>query len=137
MWRVLAVGPVKLERPLEVRAGGWKGWIDPWMQLGETLMVPASVGPEFTVHSEHTTSLDHLVVIALRRQGPALGPGALHVRHDLMRAEIQFRRRTEDNRPLFAYLHAMREISEVQPAKSSTTEYSRLRRLGVSPGGRG
>jgi len=133
MWRVLAVGPVRFERPLEARVGGWQGWIDPWMQLGETLMVPAGVGPEFTVHSEHTTSLDHPLVTSLRHQGPSLGPGALHVRRDLMRAEVRFRARAEDNRGLFGYLQAMREISEMPSPRPSTSEFSRLRRQGASP----
>lgn len=137
MWRVLAVGPVKFERPVEARIAGWQGWVDPWMQLGETLIVPAGVSPEFTVHSEHTTSLDHPVVAALRRQGPSLGPGALHVRPDLMRAEVQFKLMAERNRALFALLHAMREISETTPSRQSTTEFSRLRRLNVTPAGPG
>jgi hypothetical protein len=137
MWRVLAVGPVKFERPLEARVAGWQGWIDPWMQLGETLIVPAGVGPEFTVHSEHTTTLDHPVVASLRRQGPLMGAGALHVRPDLMRAEVQFRPQPERNRPLFAFLHAMREISEVTPSRHSTTEFARLRRLNITAAGSG
>jgi hypothetical protein len=135
MWRVLAVGPVKFERPIEARIAGWQGWIDPWMQLGETLMVPGGVSPEFTVHSEHTTTLDHPVVAALRRQGPSLGAGALHVRPDLMRAEVQFRVEADRNRPLFALLNAMREISETTPSRQSTTDFSRLRRLHVTPAG--
>lgn len=137
MWRVLAVGPVKFERPVEARIAGWQGWVDPWMQLGETLIVPGGVSPEFTVHSESTTTLDHPVVAALRRQGPSLGAGALHVRPDLMRGEAQFRLQAERNRPLFALLHAMREISETTPSRQSTTEFSRLRRLNVTPAGPG
>jgi len=129
MWRVLAVGPVRFERPLEARVQHWQGWIDPWMQLGETLLVPGGVGPEFTVHSEHTTSLDHPLVTALRHQGPAIGPGALHVRRDLMRAEVKFRARTEDNRSLLGYLHVMRDLSEASTqSRASATEFSRLRR---------
>jgi hypothetical protein len=112
MWRVLAVGPVALDRPVEARVDGWDGWIDPWLQLGETLLVPATVGPDFTLHAERLPSFDHVVVVALRRQGERLGRGALHARPDLMRAETTFGSRPEDNRALFAYLHAMAEISE-------------------------
>src|SRR4029453_12763595 len=89
MWRMLAVGPVRLEHPIEVRVSGWKGWIDPWLQLGETVVVPAGKGPEFPVPAEHTIWLDHPVIVALRRQGAGLGPGAFHARPDLMRAEVR------------------------------------------------
>jgi hypothetical protein len=131
MWRVLAVGPVRFERPLEARVLHWQGWIDPWMQLGETLLVHGGVGPEFTVHSEHTTSLDHPLVVELRHQGPAIGAGALHVRRDLMRAEVQFRAKTEDNRALIGYLHVMRDLSEATQSRQSSSEFSRHRR-GIS-----
>jgi hypothetical protein len=117
MWRVLAVGPVALDRPVEARVAHWDGWIDPWLQIGETLVVPASVGPEFTLHAERSPSLDHVVVVALRRQGERLGPGALHARPDLMRAEARFGVKVEDNRLLFAFLHAMAEISEEPRAR--------------------
>jgi len=136
MWRVLAIGPVAIERPIEARVGRWQGWIDPWMQLGGTLSVPATVGPEFTVHSEHPTTLEHPVVMALRRQGPSLGAGALHARPDLMRAEVRFSTRLDDNRPLFAYLHAMSEISEIRPARharGAATSSPRPRRLNIVP----
>jgi hypothetical protein len=112
MWRVLAVGPVALERPVEARVNHWDGWIDPWLQIGETLVVSGGVGPEFTLHAEHLPTLEHPVVVALRRQGERLGAGALHARPDLMRAESRFGLKVEDNRPLFAFLHAMTEISE-------------------------
>ena len=111
MWRVLAVGPVGIDRPIEVRIADWKGWIDPWLQLGESVRVPAGMGPEFTVHAEHSIHLDHPIVTALRRQGAGLGPGVFHARPDLMRAEVRFGNRIEDNRPLFSFLHAMGEIS--------------------------
>jgi hypothetical protein len=112
MWRVLAVGPVALDRPVEARIDGWDGWIDPWLQLGETLVVPSDAGPEFTLHAERMPTFEHVVVVALRRQGERLGRGALHARPDLMRAETAFAARVEDNRALFAYLHAMAEISD-------------------------
>ena len=111
MWRILAVGPVGLDRPLEVRIADWKGWIDPWLQLGESVLVPAGMGPGFSVHAEHSIHLDHPVILALRRQGPGLGAGAFHARPDLMRAEVRFGERPEDNRSLFSFLHAMGEIS--------------------------
>ena len=131
-WRVLAVGPVRLERPIEVRVGDWKGWIDPWLQLGETVVVPKGVGPEFTVHAENTIWLDHPVIVALRRQGAGLTPGAFHARTDLMRAEIAFGSRVEDNRALFAYLHAMGSISETTPARPPReVRVARTRRLGL------
>lgn len=112
MWRVLAVGPVALERPIEARVNHWDGWIDPWLQIGETLVVPVAIGPEFTLHAEHLPSLEHPVAVALRRQGERLGSGALHARPDMMRAEARFGVHMDDNRPLFAFLHAMAEISE-------------------------
>ena len=121
MWRVLAVGPVPIEQPVEARVDGWDGWIDPWMQVGETLMVPAGVGPDFSLHAEHLPSFEHPLVAALRRQGSALGPGAIHARPDLMRVETRFSPRPEANRPLFAFLQAMAEISELphtRPARS-------------------
>jgi hypothetical protein len=117
MWRVLAVGPVALERPVEARVAGWEGWIDPWLQLGETLIVPSEIGPEFSLHAERAPSLSHPVVAALRRQGDRLGPGALHARPDMMRTETRFSPRPEENRPLFAYLHAMAEISEASHSR--------------------
>ena len=117
MWRVLAVGPVRVERPVEVRVGGWEGWIDTWMQLAEARVVPAASGPEFEVHAERAPTLEHPVIVALRRQGPMLGPGALHVRPDLMRAEVRFASRPEDNRELFAFLQSMVEISETGTAR--------------------
>lgn len=112
MWRALAVGPVAMERPVEARVGGWEGWIDPWLQLGETLIVPPRGGPEFTLHAEGLATLDHPVVVALRRQGERLGPGAFHARPDLMRIETGFRSTVTENRSLLAYLNAMAEISE-------------------------
>jgi hypothetical protein len=132
MWRVLAVGPVRIDPPIEARVAGWQGWIDSWLQLGETLVIHAGVGPEFTVHSEQPRT-DHRVVTALRHQGASLGPGALHARPDLMRAEVRFRPRHEDNHALFAYLHAMAEISEQRPARmarEATRHAVRLRRVG-------
>jgi hypothetical protein len=135
MWRVLAIGPVAIE-PVEARVDGWEGWIDPWLQLGETLMVPRGIGPDISLHAEHMPDIDHPVVAALRRQGDALGAGALHARPDLMRVETVFQPRPEDNRPLFAYLQAMMEISEVQPGRPlSATERSRPR-VGIVVGGK-
>jgi hypothetical protein len=133
MWRVLAVGPVTLERPIEARVGGWEGWIDPWLQLGETLLVPPGAGPEFTLHGEQMPSLEHPVVAALRRQGERLGPGALYARPDLMRAETRFGTRLEDNRPLFAYLHAMAEISEASRKRAPLKGVRLAPRQGVGP----
>lgn len=118
MWRVLAVGPVMMERPIEARIAGWEGWIDPWLQLGETLTMPRGAGPEIELHAERMPSMEHPMVAALRRQGDTLGPGALHARPDLMRAETRFRPRPEDNRSLFAYLHAMVEVAE-RPGRSA------------------
>jgi hypothetical protein len=128
MWRILAVGPVGLDRPLEVRIADWKGWIDPWLQLGESVMVPAGMGPGFTVHAEHSIHLDHPVIMALRRQGPGLGPGAFHARPDLMRAEVRFGERSEDNRALFSFLHAMGEISAGANRRTLTSPAARAAR---------
>lgn len=118
MWRVLAVGPVRLEQPVEVRVGGWQGWIDPWMQLARGRTVRGA-GPELEAHSEAEAPLDHVVLAALGRQGPQLVPGALYARPDLMRAEVEFRPRVDDNRGLFAYLHAMTEISEASTLRGA------------------
>lgn len=117
MWRVIAEGPVALERPVEARVGGWEGWIDPWLQLGETLTVLNVAGPGFTLHSERPPRADHPLVAALRRQGERLGPGAVHARHDLMRVETRFSARLEENRPLFAYLHVVGAIAELPQAR--------------------
>jgi hypothetical protein len=134
MWRVLAVGPVRIERPMEVRVAGWQGWIDPWLQLGETVTVPAHAGPELTVHSEHGVGIDHPVVAAVRRQGGGLTAGALHARPDLMRAEVRCAPRIEANRPLFSFLHAMGEISELPAHRAGESARSSLRgrRKGVT-----
>jgi len=102
---------------LEARVGGWHGWIDPWLQLGETLSLSANHGSGFTLHSEHPVTADHPLALALQRQAASLGRGALHARQDLMRAEVQFRPRLEDNQPLYAYLHAMAEISALPPPR--------------------
>lgn len=133
MWRVLAVGPVALDRPIEARVAGWEGWIDPWLQLGETLSVPPGVGPEFSLHAERMPTFDDPVVAALRRQGDKLGPGALHARADLMRVETRFAMRPDENRPLFAYLHAMAEISEVPRTRSTRAPARTVPRYGVIP----
>jgi hypothetical protein len=111
MWRVLAVGPVRLERPVEVTVGDWKGWIDPWMQLAETRTIPGH-GPMLSAHAEVAPTVEHPVIAALHRHHPALAPGALHARPDLMRAEVRFFPRVAENRGLFAYLGAMAEISD-------------------------
>jgi hypothetical protein len=136
MWRVLAVGPVPIERPIEARVAGWEGWIDPWLQLGETLMVPAGVGPDFNLHAECMPTFDHPVLAALRRQGERLGPGALYVRPDLMRAETRSRANPEENRPLFAYLHAMAELSELPRTRTPRAAGRQAPRGGVLPEGR-
>lgn len=133
MWRVLAVGPVALDRPIEARIAGWEGWIDPWLQLGETLTVPPGVGPEFSMHAEQMPTFEDPVVAALRRQGEKLGPGALHARPDLMRAETRFAARPEENRPLFAYIHAMQEISEVPRTRPPRMPGRTAPRYGVIP----
>ncbi len=136
MWRVLAAGPVAVERPIEARVGGWEGWIDSWLQLGETLVVPSGAGPEFILHAEQMPALDHPLIVALRRQGVRLGPGALHARHDLMRAETRFGARPEENRSLFAYLHAMAEISELPRTHAPRVTGPPVPRHGVRPEGR-
>ena len=58
MWRVLAVGPGRVEQAIEVRAGGWQGWIDPWMQLGRARSV-CGAGPELQAHAEIEAPLAH------------------------------------------------------------------------------
>jgi hypothetical protein len=117
-WRVLAVGPVRVDRPVELRTRGWPGWIDPWMELAETRRFPLAVGLALETHSERPIPIDHPALIALRNQCATLGPGALHVRPDLMRAEIGFAIHARENRPLFAWLQAMAEISEVANMRS-------------------
>ena len=112
MWRVLAVGPVRVERPVELRTEGWKGWIDPWMELAETRRFPLGDGVVVETHSERAVPFDHPALIAVGHQSATLGPGVLHVRPDLMRAEVGFADHARDNRPLFAWLQAMAEISE-------------------------
>ena len=136
MWRVLAVGPVAIERPIEARVGGWEGWIDPWLQLGETLMVPSGVGPCFSLHAERMPTFDHPVLAALRRQGDRLGSGALYARPDLMRVETRFGGGPEENRPLFAFLHAMVEISELPRTRTTPATIRPLPRDGLIPEGR-
>lgn len=133
MWRVMAEGPVSLERPIEVRVGGWEGWIDPWLQLGETLTVLNGSGPGFTLHAERPPRPDHPIVGALRRQGDRLGPGAIHARHDLLRVETRFGSRLEENRPLFAYLHVIGEIAELPQARFPRPAGPQIPRYGVFP----
>ena len=135
MWRMTAEGPVALDRPIEARVGGWEGWIDPWLQLGETLTVLNGAGPGFTLHAERPPRPDHPLVAALRRQGERLGPGALHARHDLMRAETRFSARLEENRPLFAYLHVFGEIAELPQLRSPRPAGPPVPRYGVLPEG--
>lgn len=134
MWRVVAVGPVSLGAPVEARIAGWDGWIDPWLQLGETLVVSSGVGPQFTLHAERMPTMEHTVVGVLRRQADRLGPGALHVRPDLMRAETRFSRHPEGNRALFGYLRAMAEISEEPRTRSPrvTSDRQPAPRYGVT-----
>jgi hypothetical protein len=135
MWRVTAEGPVPLDGPVEARLGGWEGWIDPWLQLGETLRVPTTAGPALTLHAEPMPGADHPLVDALCRQGGRLGPGAIHARHDLMRAETRFGARIEENHALFAYLHVMGEIAELPRARASRAASSPVPRYGVLPEG--
>ncbi|TMQ68812.1 MAG: hypothetical protein E6K80_13780 [Candidatus Eisenbacteria bacterium] len=117
-WRVMAVGPVHVADAVEAHVGDWRGWIDPWMQKESALSVPASGGPPFTVHARQPLTMDHPVIAALRRQGPALGSGGLHVQRDFMRAEVRFDPHPENNRSLFGFLDAMAEISSLQPSRS-------------------
>jgi hypothetical protein len=130
MWRVMAVGPVAVADPIEAKVGDWRGWIDPWLRTGQTLMVPEGAGPAFSVHAGQPATLDHPVVVALRRQGPALGAGALHVQRDFMRAEVRFDAQAENNRGLFGFLHAMAEISSRQPARPPITPIHGTSRAG-------
>ncbi|MGH7730407.1 MAG: hypothetical protein ACRENJ_04065 [Candidatus Eiseniibacteriota bacterium] len=133
MWRVSAEGPVALERPIEARVGAWEGWIDPWLQLGETLTVLNGAGPGFTLHAERPPRADHPLVAALRRQGERLGPGAFHARHDLLRAETRFGARLEENRPLFAYLHVVGEIAELPQVRVPRPAGPQVPRYGALP----
>lgn len=118
MWRVTAEGPVGLDYPIEARIAGWEGWIDPWMQLGESLSVSCVDGLPVTLHADRAPSADHPLVGALKRQGERLGPGAIHARHDLIRVETRCSPRLEENRPLFAYLHVVGEMAELPPVRS-------------------
>lgn len=129
MWRVMAVGPVRVDEPMEARVADWGGWIDPWMQMEKVLSVPGGSGPAFTIHARQSLTLDHPVIVALRRQGPGLVAGCLHVQHDFMRAEIHYDPRPEDNRGLFAFLDAMSEISA--HGSSRHMEAGRIHRLHV------
>jgi hypothetical protein len=99
------------------------------------LTVLNGAGPGFTLHSERPPRADHPLVAALRRQGERLGPGALHARHDLMRAETRFSARLEENRPLFAYLHVFGEIAELPQLRSPRTAGPPAPRYGVLPEG--
>jgi hypothetical protein len=136
MWRVIAEGPVALPRPVEARVAGWEGWIDPWLQLGETLTVPGGPGPDLTLHAEHGPLPDHPVLTALRRQGERLGAGALHARPGLVRVETRCGARLEENRPLFAFLHAVAEIAELPRTPSARAAGKGFPRYGLLPEGR-
>lgn len=135
MWRVTAEGPVGFDHPVEARVAGWEGWIDPWMQLAETLTVPGGEAPPLTLHAEHTPRADHPLVAALQRQGARLGPGAIHARHGLIRVETRCSPRLEENRPLFAYLHVVGEMSEVREARSGYSSGPPAPRYGMLPEG--
>ena len=135
MWRVIAEGSVALEQPIEARVDGWEGWIDPWLQLGETLTVLNGAGPGFTLHAERPPRPDHPLVASLRRQGERLGPGAVHARHDLLRVETRFGRRLEENRPLFAYLRVVGEIAELPRVRLPRPDGLPAPRYGVLPEG--
>jgi hypothetical protein len=134
MWRVTAEGPVGLDHAIEARIAGWEGWIDPWMQLGESLSIPGTGGPPLTLHAERPPDAAHPLVTALRRQGERLGPGAIHLRHDLIRVETRSSPRLEDNRPLFAYLHVVGEMAELPPIRARAGG-STVPRYGVLPEG--
>jgi len=134
MWRVTAEGPVGLDHPIEARIAGWEGWIDPWMQLGESLSVAGEGGPPLTLHADRPPDASHPLVTALQRQGERLGPGAIHLRHDLIRVETRCSARLEENRPLFAYLHVVGEMAELPPLRSRPAG-SPSPRYGVRPEG--
>jgi hypothetical protein len=134
MWRVTAEGPVGLDQAIEARIAGWEGWIDPWMQLGESLSIPGAGGPPLTLHAERPPNAAHPLVAALRRQGERLGPGAIHLRHDLIRVETRCSPRLEDNRPLFAYLHVVGEMAELPPLRARAAGPT-MPRYGVLPEG--
>jgi hypothetical protein len=119
LWRVMAVGPVRVPGPVEAHVGGWRGWIDPWMQMSKALPVPDGAGPHLVLHGDQPLALDHPVLVALRRQGHGIGAGGLHVQSDFMRAELRFDRNTEGNRGLFGFLQAMTEIAGRQPGHAS------------------
>ena len=121
MWRVMAVGPVGVTEAVEAHVGDWRGWIDPWMQMEKALPVSAAAGPSFTVHAHTPLTLEHPVVVALRRQGPALNSGGLHVQRDFMRAEVRFDPHPENNRGLFGFLDAMSEISSRESSRTVTS----------------
>lgn len=125
MWRVMGVGPVRVERPVEIRLGGWQGWIDPWMEMTETRAVPMRQGPAVDIHTDRPIALDHPVLLAVLRQSEALGPGALHARPDLMRAEVRFVTKADQNRALFAWLQAMAEISDAANGRAAREGESR------------
>ena len=116
MWRVLAVGPVRVDQPVEVSAGGWTTDIDPWLERLAPIAVPSGDGLVLAVRAEHPVPDDHPVLAAMREQGATITSGALYARPDLMRAEVQVERHGEA-RGLFAYLAAMSEISDA-PARS-------------------
>ncbi|HKQ58017.1 MAG TPA: hypothetical protein VJY35_09130 [Candidatus Eisenbacteria bacterium] len=134
MWRVIAEGPVALSRPVEARVAGWEGWIDPWLQLGDTLSVPGGPGPDLTLHAERAPVSDHPVVTALRRQGERLGPGALHARSGLVHVETRCGGRLEENRPLFAFLHAVAEIAELPRTQTTGAVSKGVPRYGLLEG---
>lgn len=133
MWRVIAEGPVATDRPIEARVAGWEGWIDPWLQLGDTVAVPPGSGPAFTLHAEGAPRAEHPLAAALRRQGERLGPGAIHIRSDLVRIETRCGPRLEENRPLFAYLHAMGEIADLPRSRATRVADRPSPRYGVLP----
>jgi hypothetical protein len=112
MWRVLAVGPVRVDHAVEVRSGGWQGWIDPWMELAEPRTVAMRDGTRLEVHCERPLTIEHPVMMAVLRQSALLGAGSLYAGPDLMRAEVAFAPHARDNRALFAWLQTMAEISD-------------------------
>jgi len=120
MWRVFAVGPVRVDHPVEVAAGGWISDIDPWLERLVPVAVPCAAGPMLAVRSEVPVPADHPVLEAVQRQAGSITTGALYARPDLMRAEVCVER-NRDNHGLFAYLAAMGDVSDAPTRKGRET----------------
>jgi hypothetical protein len=130
MWRVLAVGPVRIDQPVEVAAGGWTTDIDPWLERLAPIAVPSGEGPVLAVRAQQPVPFDHPVLEAMREQGAAITNGALYVRPDLMRAEVHVERHGEAG-GLFAYLAAMSDVSERRRARETGPRSPRTGHLHV------